>query len=132
MVDPDGKTWYGTRDPAFDLRHLDLQATYVAHNLPGGEDMWGAVVWVEDRYRDALRSWSRERSGQHAGITVAGRLVEVAPIRIELTSGFQILFKTKAEAEEVAERIRRGGLASPASQTSDSRRGQSVAGVRAH
>ncbi len=110
MDGPSGKTWYRTSEPAFDLRDFDRKFTDAVGNPPAAPTVWGVGLWIADAEKDRLRSWLQTQVGHHIGYVLDGKLRAIVRWDSGDTVTLGVLIGSKAEAEEVAERIRHGGM----------------------
>jgi len=113
---PTGNIWYRAGTPGLNLRHFQIEETYVA-DLAG---KYAVLLHIADLHRGLLASWTKAHIGEPAGAVFNGDLVYVADIQVVVEDVVAIpAFDTLDEAEQVMMEIRRGGLeARPTSQRS--------------
>ena len=93
-----------------DLRHLDLRTAKVEEPMPGGT----YVVSIETTPRGTqlLGGWTSANLGKQLGVFLDNRLISVPVIKSPITTLIVLDGDfTKAQAESVVSRLRRGGRA---------------------
>jgi hypothetical protein len=94
-----------------DLRHLDPRTAELAEtNGPNGTPEYGIWIRTTDEGSRRLGRWSRDNIGRQVGIYLDGRLISAPTLSSEVEDAVFIgSIATKAEAEAVMARLRRGG-----------------------
>ena len=103
VKDRDGRIWYSTEVPGFDLSFCDVEATIASIEHSGQHVV---LLHVKKSHWNRLADWSNSHRGEFIGLLIAGKLIEVVQLRGPLTSIVSIPCHSEEEAFELAKTIR--------------------------